>query len=133
MSVVLFLFIEKTIGIRVSEEVEDAGLDVSEHGIDYILPLLPNRTADAKRLDAHSRKMEELPQQASSNPPASNPPASNSVHPDFSSCEQRHLAACAALTSSLMMQSIRRFHRRQTTDPGCWLGAPARLERRTVE
>eukprot|EP00960_Hanusia_phi_P018660 550436-Hanusia_phi.AAC.1 len=33
MSVVLFLFIEKTIGIRVSAEVEEAGLDVSEHGI----------------------------------------------------------------------------------------------------
>ena len=33
MSVVPFLFIDKTIGIRVSAEVEEAGLDVSEHGV----------------------------------------------------------------------------------------------------
>ncbi|EKX37562.1 ammonium transporter [Guillardia theta CCMP2712] len=33
MSVMLFLFIDKTIGIRVSAEVEEAGLDISEHGV----------------------------------------------------------------------------------------------------
>ena len=37
-STFLFLFIKYTVGFRVSEEIEDVGLDASEHGLSTIFP-----------------------------------------------------------------------------------------------